>query len=137
MKKSNFQFSKPYLNELIFTENKQFDTSTDLEKIKLHNKFSVEVKKDSKDSMALVTLTLETNQDEDDAPFKIKAAISSFFRWSEVPDERINLMLRINAPALLLSYLRPIVAQITNSSRFPVYNIPFFNFLDEQSSDEV
>lgn len=37
-------------------------------------------------------------------------------------------MLKCNAPALLLSYMRPIVANITNVSKFPVYNLPFVNF---------
>ena len=40
----------------------------------------------------------------------------------------VNSMLNVNAPALLLGYMRPIVSSITNSSALPVYNIPFINF---------
>ena len=40
----------------------------------------------------------------------------------------VDQLLRQNAPALLLSYLRPTVAQITSSSEFETFDIPFVNF---------
>lgn len=48
-------------------------------------------------------------------------------KWEEMDKKIIESMLRMNAPALLLGYMRPIVANITNSSNFPVYNLPFLN----------
>ena len=36
-------------------------------------------------------------------------------------------VLEKNAQALLIGYLRPIVANITNVSKFPAYNLPFIN----------
>lgn len=133
MKESGFQFIRPYLQELIFSENQKFDFNEEhTNGVAMNNSFSVHVEKDSAKPMARVILTLEINKDEDDVPFKIKASIASLFRWGSEEEERINRMLKINAPALLLSYLRPIVAQITNSSKFPAYNIPFLNFTEEQ-----
>ena len=46
-------------------------------------------------------------------------------------DEQIDNLLRKNAPALLLSYARPLIASITNASKFPTYNIPFLDFSAE------
>ena len=52
-------------------------------------------------------------------------------KWnSELEDSKVNSFLNQNAPALLLSYARPIISMITNASRFPAYNIPFINFAD-------
>ena len=62
------------------------------------------------------------------APFKLKIKVASDFKWEYIEEERVNAMLKNNAPALLLSYMRPIVASITNSSNFPAYNLPFMNF---------
>ena len=54
--------------------------------------------------------------------------MSSDFEWEDMDESMIDTMLHINAPALLLGYMRPIVATITNSSKYPVYNLPFINF---------
>ena len=40
----------------------------------------------------------------------------------------IDRLLNQNAPSLLLSYLRPIVAQVTSASKNGTYKIPFVNF---------
>ena len=43
---------------------------------------------------------------------------------------RMNMSVKVakKAPSLLLSYLRPIVAQVTSASKYGTYNIPFVNF---------
>lgn len=133
MKKSDFQFVQPYLQKLVFLENDQFDMDTEeTEEIEMHNTFSLQVNKSTEEPVAIVTLNFEMNKDEKEVPFKIEASISSLFRWQIMNDEQVDRMLRINAPAMLLSYLRPIISQITNSSKFPVYDLPFLNFADEQ-----
>lgn len=53
----------------------------------------------------------------------------SAFRWdNEVENE--DLLLKQNAPALLFSYIRPIIATITASSKYPAYDLPFVNFTE-------
>ena len=42
--------------------------------------------------------------------------------------------LEINAPSLLISYIRPLVALVTGSSKYPAWNIPF---LDMRKTKEV
>lgn len=133
MKESGFQFVQPYLNELDFKVNNQYNVDVELpHTIEMHNNLSVRIGRYANKSGALVTLILEVNKDSDNAPFQITASISSSFEWKSIDDEKIERMLRVNAPAVLLSYLRPIVAQITNSSQFPAYNIPLFNFVDQE-----
>lgn len=128
MKKSDFQFVNPYLEELTFRANAEFDgKNTDLE---MNNVFNVQIDKGNTQNSAIVKLTLKTNMNKEDAPFKLEVCVASEFKWNNMDEKTVNNMLNINAPALLLGYLRPIVASITNSSCFPVYNLPFVNFAE-------
>ncbi len=125
MKASNFQFLNPYLEEMFFAGNDNFDMNEDIE---MENSFNVQVKKDKENRRAKVELVLETNVNVEDAPFRMRVKVASDFKWDNLDDESVEAMLKCNAPALLLSYMRPIVANITNVSKFPVYNLPFVNF---------
>lgn len=125
MKASNFQFLNPYLEEMFFAGNDNFDMNEDIE---MENSFNVQVKKDKENRRAKVELVLETNVNVEDAPFRMRVKVASDFKWDNSDDESVEAMLKCNAPALLLSYMRPIVANITNVSKFPVYNLPFVNF---------
>ena len=42
--------------------------------------------------------------------------------------------LKVNAPSLLLGYMRPLISNITNSSQYPTFNIPF---LDMQENEAI
>ena len=125
MKASNFQFLNPYLEEMFFAGNDNFDMNEDIE---MENSFNVQVNKDKENRRAKVELVLETNVNVEDAPFRMRVKVASDFKWDNLDDESVEAMLKCNAPALLLSYMRPIVANITNVSKFPVYNLPFVNF---------
>lgn len=131
MKKSKFQFINPYLEESSFVINPNYSVE-DVPKLTMYNMknaFSVQAKKSETQNNAIVKLTLDVNKELNDAPFKLSITVASDFTWDKnMSDETIDKMLTINAPALLLGYMRPIVATLTNSSIFPAYNIPFVNF---------
>ena len=130
MKISDFQFTNPYLVEMYFVENSEFDKMIDHE-LEVNNTMEVKVQRDDDESEAKVQLSLNINMDSDSnkIPFKLSVTVAADFTWDESLDEKtVESMLNLNAPALLLGYMRPIVATITNSSAFPVYNIPFINF---------
>ena len=60
-----------------------------------------------------------STEKNDDIPFYIKAIEGAKFRWNdELDDNMIDRLLNQNAPSLLLSYLRPIVAQVTSASKY-------------------
>lgn len=128
MSTSKFQFISPYLVELSFVVNPEFNVEDD--EFEMKNSFFVNVKKMQNTNRAKVELTLEINMENEDAPFQLKIKVASDFIWEELDGEKVDSLLNMNAPALLLGYMRPIVANITNSSSFPVYNIPFINFKD-------
>ena len=130
MKTSEFQFKNPILNRLNFSIKEDYNSKG--EEIGINNIFKVNIERDEKNPFAIVTLEVSIG-DIDSAPFFIECSMSSDFKWGkEVYDEQtITDLLSINAPSLLLGYIRPIVSQITNMSKYPAYNIPFYNFLDK------
>lgn len=77
----------------------------------------------------LILMTIESGEIGENAPFYICAIEAAYFRWNDsLEDEFVDGLLHQNAPSLLLSYLRPVIAQITMASPYDAYNIPFINF---------
>ena len=75
-----------------------------------------------------VQLNKEGNDEREDACFVAEITMQSIFSWSEEMDQKeVEFLLEKNAPALLLSYARPIIASITASSPLATFNIPFIN----------
>ena len=121
MKNSPFKFQAPTLTRLSFVLNEEFFESggTINPEISFENNFEVKVE--------LVCRIYPS--DKTKAPFTVEAAIVSIFSWDKGLNPNIvdNLLQR-NAPALLLGYLRPIIATVTNTPRTPAYHIPFMDF---------
>ena len=126
MKASQFQFVNPYLVELYFSVNPEFNEVNG--KAELKNSFSIQVKRSEVENRANVELALDTNMEEEDSPFKLRAKVASDFTWEDMEENKVEAMLKFNAPALLLGYMRPIVATVTNASILPPYNLPFVDF---------
>ena len=64
----------------------------------------------------------------------MKTIFVAKFKWdSNLQEKNVEIFLNQNAPALLLSYARPIVSMVTNASHYPAYNIPFINFADKNN----
>ena len=94
---------------------------------------SKEMSVGNSDNEVIVCLTLRINCDEqnnfhDNAPFGIEVAYAAQFTWdNEVEEKQKQTFLAINAPTLLLSYIRPIVTQLTACSPYPEYHVPFID----------
>lgn len=69
----------------------------------------------------IVNLEFSVNEDFDEAKFKTEQKTSPEF---------FAKLLNANAPALLMSYARPIIAVVTARAGFPSFNIPFINFME-------
>lgn len=128
MKTSKFQFINPYLEEVYFEANPNFVAGVDDGEIEIQNSFNIQIKRSENENRANVELILETNTENEKTPFILRIKVASDFKWEDLDEKSVESMLNLNAPALLLGYMRPIVANITNSSNFPVYNLPFVNF---------
>ena len=125
---SSFQFTTPVLSYLVFEPNEDFNIQPGKE-VQTQIRMGVAVKKSSVSPEATVKLTVEIGARDGDSPFYIRAVESGNFRWgNELNDELLKHLLDQNAPTLLLSYLRPIIAQVTSASTYDLLNIPFVNF---------
>lgn len=127
MKESKFQFNTPYLEELEFYLNDDFTDKTG--EVKMENSVTVYNSKiDNCENSALVKLDLTINDDVTDKPFGLHIIVAAEFTWEDLDKERVDDLLKTTAPEFLLGFARPIIANITNMSQFPCYNIPFLNF---------
>lgn len=125
MNNSKFQFMDPELESMNFSVNPNF----------MEEKYSgigMESDIDAQflgNNKAKVSLTVSIGGKEVSQPFDIYVKMSAYFKWTdEISLDKAKKLLNINAPAVLLSYIRPIVASATNSSRYQVLNIPFIDF---------
>ena len=89
--------------------------------MEIQNAFEVHIERKQDENRANVELVLAINTEDEKAPFKLRIKVASDFKWEDLEEEAVKSMLNLNAP-------RPIVANITNSSIFPAYNVPFVNF---------
>lgn len=127
---SVFQFSNPMLLKLDFSVNQDFENNEE-EKISLSLKLETQVAQENEDNNeAFVVLCVTVGEKTNEFPFYVYAEEAASFRWEKeaYSEEALERLLKQNAPALLLSYLRPIIANITNSSPYTAYDIPFMNF---------
>lgn len=129
MKVSEFQYKNPHLTEMVFMENPNFVMNK--EEVEMVRSITSNIKKlEGNHAVISVSLTLGDLDDfENNQPFALKCTVEAEFEWSEKIQNggKINALLEKNAQALLIGHLRPIVANITNVSKFPVYNLPFIN----------
>lgn len=132
MNVSKFQFQNPILTKINFNINKDFAKEDD--DIAIESSMEIGVSRKENEPIANVSLNVTIGKNDNTSPFYVDCEMVAGFSWEEnaYDEETISSLLTMNAPALLLSYIRPIVAQITNLSQYPSYNIPYFNFLPKE-----
>ena len=129
LKESKFKFEKPILKRFSFNENEAFEKK---EELKIEIELEKEIgRKEKTGGVSVILKTVNSNE----IPFFIEIEMYSKFIWEEeLTKEEIINALEINAPSLLISYIRPLVALVTGSSKYPAWNIPF---LDMRKTKEV
>lgn len=126
IRESHFQFKNPMLDYLEFEINDSF-VADEFDDFDL---FEAKLDISRQEESAKVSLYIEIGDNDRNYPFQIRIVMSSEFRWLDSTVEQVDGYLNVNAPALLLSYMRPIVANITNSSKYEPLNLPFINFTE-------
>lgn len=131
-KESSFRFSKPELVEFFFSENENFDENN-FQAIEVRTKTNI-VMSSANVNAATVSLTLSV--EEENSPFRLNVIMRSGFQWNEDDLEYVTDFLRISAPSLLVSYIRPIIATITANSKYPIWQLPFLDLRENQMENE-
>lgn len=133
MEKSKFQFTNPILTHLEFELHEDFINVGKLDmKIDISSAHRrIQHDDNTLSNSAIVAVTVCVGSKDNRTPFYIQADEEATFRWDEqkFSEKEIDTLLHENAVALLISYVRPIIANVTASSLYPGYNLPFINLV--------
>ena len=126
MKESFFKLRSQFTEEIIFKKNSDFKDR----KIKLKFSHRLEIKNiDEGSSNVKLIFNIFTEEELAESPFIISITQSGKFEYpSNLDKNNLENLLNINAPAVLLSYIRGIISQITAFSGYPALIIPLMNF---------
>ena len=126
MKESFFKLRSQFTEEIIFKKNSDFKDR----KIKLKFSHRLEIKNiDEGSSNVKFIFNIFTEEELAESPFFISITQSGKFEYpSNLDKNNLENLLNINAPAVLLSYIRGIISQITAFSGYPALIIPLMNF---------
>lgn len=119
---SDFRFENPRLVSIEFNLNKEA-----LSNKKYSISQNISIKKTKGVNSAFVQLEYSCG-DKAGQPFFIRAVMEAKFLWENIADDKIDDFLDVNAPSLLISYLRPIVSSVTTCAGITPFSIPFMNF---------
>ncbi len=132
LKPSSFQLiDKPRVTRNIFEVNKEFDFSGEVS-LEIDNNIRV-IKMSDEETTAKVVLNLNFFKSNDlkEVPFKLEMEIEGMFGWDEELEENnthLEVLLKENAPAILYSYLRPIITTTSIDANLPPLVVPLMNF---------
>jgi preprotein translocase subunit SecB len=130
METSKFQFSEPVLIDMKFHTNEDFKPVGEGEPMKVNLQIKNVIRKErEKENAATVDVTVSMGENGSSIPFILSITMRADFRWEEdaFSEETVKSLLKQNATATLLSYIRPLVATITNASPYNAYNIPYID----------
>lgn len=137
MKSSPFKFINPVLEECEFQANngflKEIKTGIDAQ-----NKVNIKVnikrnERKVSDESRFLSMQVEVGEKNDSCPFYARVRMQAVFQMpADISEELKKSFMNVNAPALLYSYIRPVIAEMTGNSMFPRYNLPFMNFTNDE-----
>lgn len=126
MKRSSFQLKEQAIIDIDYKVNEFYSQSEEDLKIDVQTA----VKKVG-DNIAAVYLTVNLfkNEDFQSVPFSMTVKSRGIFTWdSELEKTALTSLLQNNAPAILYSFIRPIVSNLTAFSIGGSLILPLLNF---------
>lgn len=131
---SKFKFTNPKVVRLTFEINNNYKMNEDY-KSEIDISISHDINKTSENE-AIVELNIEIGELSNQYPFFINLVIGAKFKLdAAIEGTDFDKLLEVNAPALLLSYARPIISSVTNQAGMKPLNLPFINFINQLHKD--
>jgi len=132
LKLSSFQLiDKPRVTKNIFQVNKEFDFQGEISLEIDNNIKTVKIADEKMTAIVVLNLNFFGSKDFKEVPFKLEMEIEGMFGWDEElekNDTQLEGLLKENAPAILYSYLRPIITTISIDANLSPLVIPLMNF---------
>ena len=133
MKKSRFQFVKPIIRNINLKQNGKWNSEDNykfipriLVKIFKNNENKINYKLSEIDEPVVVSVEIVLGEEDSDKyPFYLDIEVASEFEWDNI--ENIEPYLRVNAPSLLISYIRPTISLLTSQLGIPAYDLPLID----------
>jgi len=135
MEKSKFQFKNQKITQVEFSVNNSFDRSHNEVQLEIsmkekHNKIS------TNRAISELEISVFKKEFNSQIPFYIRIIVEGEFKWEENIDNS-ELLLKINAPALLLSYARSMITQLTVFAGFEPLIIPLVDFTKNPKNETI
>lgn len=131
MQASKFEFSNPHMTHASFEINEGYSNSGEEVQMPIH----IDTKHAMNESgvEAIVAIVVSVGGDSAEFPFFASMTYTADFRWEDgaFTEDTLKTLLSHNAPALLLGYTRPALANLTGFSKYPAYNLPFIDLTKE------
>lgn len=133
LKVSNFKMvGKPKLINIQFETNEdyKFEDGVSLE---INNQVIVRKDEQSHQAKVILNVGVFNSKGIKEVPFKMDMSIEGYFKWDEELQKntsQLEKLLKQNSPAILYSYLRPIITIITADADLPPLVIPLMNFVE-------
>ena len=132
--KSSISFTNPIIEKWIFEKHNDYIQGTS-------TKISAAIEtiiSEKNNNNAKLMLRFKVGEGNDTTPFYIEGNISSYFHWED-DMKNVDEFLDANCSSILISYLRPIIAQFTSFAGFTPLFIPFIdvNSLNKNDEDEL
>lgn len=106
-------------------------------KIPIEFSLTPKVKRFKKEKKAIVSLELKLfKKNVKDFPIWAKIKNQAEFEW-DIDDKIAETLLETAAPAHLLSYIRPLLSQLTTMSDLPALIIPLINFKSKKEDSTI
>ena len=113
--------------------NEKFKSNPE-KKIPIDFSLTPKIKRIRKEKKAVVSLELKLfKKNVKDVPIWAKVKNQAEFEW-DIDDKMAETLLETAAPAHLLSYIRPLISQLTTMSDLPALIIPLINFTKKDST---
>lgn len=110
--------------------NEKFSAGDSFE-VKISPEVNVRVRKSKETKEAMVSLELKLfKKNSSEYPMWLKIKNQAEFRW-DTDNGNVDVMLRTLCAAHLLSYMRPLVTQLTTMSDLPPLTLPLINFHED------
>jgi len=137
LKESSFQLiGKPQITMVQFEINKEYNFEKEIA-LEINNNIRIIKNEDDQknDSIVILKICIFPSEEIKDVPFKMSIEIQGCFIWDESLAKdtlQLDALLRQNAPAVLYSYLRPIITLITVEANMPPLVLPLMNFIENE-----
>ena len=135
MKESNFQLTgKPKLNGFSLITNKEYKFNEELA-LEIDNNISIikGTEEHARQAIVVLKIGIFSLKELSKVPFQINVEIEGYFNWDDELEKNavlLDAMLKQNAPAILFSYVRPLITLLTVEADMPPLVIPLMNFKD-------